>query len=119
MTRNEVNLYCLTYTFVQVALSQNNSVASYVSGEKDRVDRMTSDLSKLLKQVQLLIMLKPVRVRPCAHVSSACSCQVTHLSDRREEVELSANTSLSQGALLLTDITRLQKNIQGRVTGFS
>ncbi|XP_058485060.1 laminin subunit alpha-1 isoform X1 [Solea solea] len=70
----------------QFMFSQNNSVMFRLSRVDEDLDHVTSEISTLLRQV-------------------------THLSDHVEEVDVSTNTSLSQGALLLRNIGRLQERI--------
>ncbi|XP_067434354.1 laminin subunit alpha-1 [Thunnus thynnus] len=72
---------------IQVAFSGNSSVTLHLSRVEDDLSHLTSDLSALLQQV-------------------------THLSHDLEEVGVSTNNSLSQGALLLESIGNLQDNIQ-------
>ncbi|KAM7389954.1 hypothetical protein PAMA_008234 [Pampus argenteus] len=72
---------------IQVVFSGNSSASLHLSRVKDDLSHLTSDLSAMLQQV-------------------------THLSQDLDEVGVSTNNSLSQGALLLESISNLQKNIQ-------
>ncbi|XP_070709007.1 laminin subunit alpha-1 [Pempheris klunzingeri] len=63
------------------------SVSLHLSKVEDKLNHVTSDLDALLQQI-------------------------THLSNGVEKVGVSTNSSLSQGALLLESISRLQNNVQ-------
>ncbi|XP_040922183.1 laminin subunit alpha-1 [Toxotes jaculatrix] len=72
---------------IQVLLSDNRSITFHLSRVEDEFNHLTSDLSALVQQV-------------------------TRLSNSLEEVDMSANNSLSQGALLLGNISVLQNSVQ-------
>uniref|UniRef100_UPI0037E85A5F laminin subunit alpha-1 n=1 Tax=Semicossyphus pulcher TaxID=241346 RepID=UPI0037E85A5F len=77
---------------LQVLFSQNTSVALHLSRAEDELNYLTSDLGPLLQQL-------------------------TRLSNHLENVFMSTNNSLSQGALLLESISSLQDNIQALQRG--
>ncbi|KAL7373886.1 hypothetical protein ABVT39_016658 [Epinephelus coioides] len=72
---------------IQVAFSENSSVALRLSRVEDELRHLTSDLSTLLQQVP-------------------------RLSDDLQKVGVSTNNSLSQCAVLLQSVGQLQENIQ-------
>ncbi|XP_029979690.1 laminin subunit alpha-1 [Sphaeramia orbicularis] len=72
---------------VQVVFSGNGSIFQQQSRAENHLTHVTSDLRALLQKA-------------------------SHLSDYLEEVGVSANNSFFKGALLLTNITDLQNNIQ-------
>ncbi|XP_044032400.1 laminin subunit alpha-1 isoform X1 [Siniperca chuatsi] len=72
---------------IQVVFSENSSVPLHLSRVEDELNHVTSDLSALLQQA-------------------------TRLSNDLEKVGVSTNDRLSQGALLLENISSLQNNIQ-------
>ncbi|XP_071340289.1 laminin subunit alpha-1 [Trachinotus anak] len=72
---------------IQVLFSENSSVTFHLSKVEDELNHLTSDLRALLQQV-------------------------THLSNDLEEVDMFANNSLSQSAVLLGSIHSLQDKIQ-------
>ncbi|XP_056219655.1 laminin subunit alpha-1 [Seriola aureovittata] len=72
---------------ILVESSENSSVTFHLSKVEDKLNHLTSDLSALLQQF-------------------------TSLSNDLEKVDMSANNSLSQGAVLLGSIRSIQDNIQ-------
>ncbi|KAK2859738.1 hypothetical protein Q5P01_004358 [Channa striata] len=68
--------------------SKNRSLPVLLSRLDDELNHLTSDLNPLLQEV-------------------------VHLSNYLQEVVVSTNRTLSQGALLLQNISRLKQNIQG------